>query len=65
MPAELREEYLADVGRSEFAAHRYDLFRHNCNTFSAAFAEFLTGNTIPARPSSWQCCYLGYAPQTC
>ncbi|KAK9826091.1 hypothetical protein WJX81_001518 [Elliptochloris bilobata] len=47
VPHELREEFLAGLSSSDFAAHTYDLFRHNCNTFSAAFAEFLTGNSIP------------------
>lgn len=47
MPRELREEYLAGLAGSDFAPHTYDLFRHNCNTFSATYSEFLTGNSIP------------------
>ena len=47
VPRELREEYLAGLAASDFAPHTYDLFRHNCNTFSATYSEFLTGNSIP------------------
>lgn len=52
VPPELREEYLAGLAGSDFAPHTYDLFRHNCNTFSATYSEFLTGNSIPVSSDS-------------
>jgi len=51
VPAELREEYLADMGRGPFAKNRYNLMHHNCNNFSQSYGgEFLTGSAIPVQP---------------
>ncbi|KJR89293.1 thioredoxin protein [Sporothrix schenckii 1099-18] len=37
-----------DTLRPRFTAAAYDLFRHNCNTFTDEFAHFLVGHGIPA-----------------
>ncbi|XP_071797684.1 uncharacterized protein [Asterias amurensis] len=41
-------EYLGGLGSDEFCGERYNLFEHNCNTFSNEVCQFLTGNSIPA-----------------
>lgn len=41
-------EYLAGLSREAFKAVKYDLFQHNCNTFSNEVAQFLTGKKIPS-----------------
>lgn len=37
-----------DTLRPRFTAAAYDLFRHNCNTFTDTFSHFLVGHGIPA-----------------
>lgn len=46
IPPEVFREFLEDM-RSAYTASSYDLFDHNCNHFSQALCEFLTGSTIP------------------
>ncbi|XP_078539327.1 desumoylating isopeptidase 1 [Lissotriton helveticus] len=41
-------EYLASLGESMFCGSSYNLFDHNCNTFSNEVAQFLTGKKIPS-----------------
>ncbi|XP_066914246.1 uncharacterized protein [Clytia hemisphaerica] len=41
-------EYLAGLSREAFRPERYDLFLHNCNTFSNEVSQFLTGKKIPS-----------------
>ncbi|XP_069508871.1 desumoylating isopeptidase 1 isoform X1 [Ambystoma mexicanum] len=41
-------EYLASLGDSMFCSSSYNLFDHNCNTFSNEVAQFLTGKKIPS-----------------
>uniref|UniRef100_G1NY09 Desumoylating isopeptidase 1 n=1 Tax=Myotis lucifugus TaxID=59463 RepID=G1NY09_MYOLU len=44
-------EYLSSLGESQFRMCRgeaYNLFEHNCNTFSNEVAQFLTGRKIPS-----------------
>lgn len=41
-------EYLSSLGESTYRAERYQLFEHNCNTFSNEVAQFLTGRKIPS-----------------
>ncbi|CAH3037251.1 unnamed protein product [Porites lobata] len=41
------EEFLNGIGQQDFRPEKYHLFEHNCNTFSAEVAMFLTGNKIP------------------
>ncbi|XP_020838391.1 desumoylating isopeptidase 1 isoform X1 [Phascolarctos cinereus] len=41
-------EYLASLGESLFRGEAYNLFEHNCNTFSNEVAQFLTGKKIPS-----------------
>uniref|UniRef100_A0A8D0CAJ4 palmitoyl-protein hydrolase n=1 Tax=Salvator merianae TaxID=96440 RepID=A0A8D0CAJ4_SALMN len=45
---ELFLEYLASLGESIFRGESYNLFDHNCNTFSNEVAQFLTGRKIPS-----------------
>ncbi|XP_038048270.1 uncharacterized protein LOC119722295 [Patiria miniata] len=40
-------EYMGGLGCDEFSGERYNLFEHNCNTFSNEACQFLTGNSIP------------------
>ncbi|XP_068107924.1 desumoylating isopeptidase 1 isoform X2 [Hyperolius riggenbachi] len=41
-------EYLSSLGESGFSGNSYNLFDHNCNTFSNEVAQFLTGRKIPS-----------------
>ncbi|KAM5148249.1 desumoylating isopeptidase 1 [Mantella aurantiaca] len=41
-------EYLSSLGESGFSGESYNLFDHNCNTFSNEVAQFLTGRKIPS-----------------
>uniref|UniRef100_A0A3B5KP02 palmitoyl-protein hydrolase n=1 Tax=Xiphophorus couchianus TaxID=32473 RepID=A0A3B5KP02_9TELE len=41
-------EYLDSLAESEYRGDKYNLFEHNCNTFSNDVAQFLTGKTIPS-----------------
>lgn len=40
-------DFLSAVGQEDFRGENYNLFEHNCNTFSSEVAMFLTGNKIP------------------
>ncbi|XP_030631197.1 desumoylating isopeptidase 1b [Chanos chanos] len=40
--------YLSSLGESTYRADSYNLFEHNCNTFSNELAQFLTGRKIPS-----------------
>ncbi|PFX23176.1 Desumoylating isopeptidase 1 [Stylophora pistillata] len=40
-------DFLSAVGQQDFRGENYNLFEHNCNTFSSEVATFLTGNKIP------------------
>ncbi|XP_018495230.1 uncharacterized protein LOC100899700 [Galendromus occidentalis] len=40
-------EYIMELGETTFHGLKYDLFKHNCNTFSHEVAQFLTGRGIP------------------
>ncbi|XP_029953594.1 desumoylating isopeptidase 1b [Salarias fasciatus] len=46
--AETFKEYLESLAETKYRGERYDLFEHNCNTFSNEVAQYLTGETIPA-----------------
>ncbi|XP_062859199.1 desumoylating isopeptidase 1b [Trichomycterus rosablanca] len=41
-------EYLSSLGESSYRPETYQLFEHNCNTFSNELAQFLTGRKIPS-----------------
>ncbi|XP_022647595.1 uncharacterized protein LOC111259977 isoform X2 [Varroa jacobsoni] len=47
IPYALFLEYIFELGESSFKESAYDLFRHNCNTFTQEVAQFLTGRSIP------------------
>ncbi|XP_032357535.1 desumoylating isopeptidase 1-like isoform X2 [Etheostoma spectabile] len=40
--------YLISLAESTYRSGTYNLFEHNCNTFSNEVAQFLTGNPIPS-----------------
>lgn len=46
--AELFMEYLNTLAESTFSRDNYNLFEHNCNSFSNEVAQFLTGRKIPS-----------------
>eukprot|EP00794_Sanderia_malayensis_P008944 gene8944-9898_t len=48
LPVEVFQEYLFEVGGDQFRPEKYDLFLHNCNTFSNEVSQFLTGKKIPS-----------------
>ncbi|XP_008436119.1 desumoylating isopeptidase 1-like isoform X1 [Poecilia reticulata] len=41
-------EYLDSLAESEYRCDRYNMFEHNCNTFSNDVVQFLTGKKIPS-----------------
>ncbi|NWU97986.1 DESI1 isopeptidase, partial [Upupa epops] len=41
-------EYLSSLGESMFRGESFNIFEHNCNTFSNEVAQFLTGKKIPS-----------------
>ncbi|CAJ1080651.1 desumoylating isopeptidase 1-like [Xyrichtys novacula] len=45
---ELFMEYLTALAESTYSGDKYNLFEHNCNTFSSEVALFLTGKKIPS-----------------
>lgn len=48
VPAEIFMEYLISLADSTYRPNTYNLFEHNCNTFSNEVAQFLTGRKIPS-----------------
>jgi len=40
-------DYVHALSTDQFAGHKYDLFKHNCNNFSNTVAKFLSGRQIP------------------
>lgn len=48
VPADLFMEYLLSLAESTYSGDKYNLFEHNCNTFSNEVAQFLTGKKIPS-----------------
>ncbi|XP_008304590.1 desumoylating isopeptidase 1-like [Stegastes partitus] len=48
VPAELFMEYLMSLAESTYSGDKYNLFEHNCNSFSNEVAQFLTGKKIPS-----------------
>ncbi|XP_046830885.1 uncharacterized protein LOC124429528 isoform X2 [Vespa crabro] len=47
LPYSVFLEYINGLGTSTFAPGTYNLFRHNCNTFTEEVSNFLAGNGIP------------------
>lgn len=47
IPKELFTEQLRTLEQHSFKGSLYDLFTHNCNTFSNEIAQFLVGANIP------------------
>ncbi|KAK9530695.1 hypothetical protein VZT92_012183 [Zoarces viviparus] len=48
VPADIFMEYLFSLAESSYSGDKYNLFEHNCNTFSNEVAQFLTGQKIPS-----------------
>ncbi|XP_056222273.1 desumoylating isopeptidase 1b [Seriola aureovittata] len=48
VPAEIFTEYLTSLAESTYRGDTYNLFEHNCNSFSNEVAQFLTGKKIPS-----------------
>ncbi|EDV27727.1 uncharacterized protein TRIADDRAFT_17307, partial [Trichoplax adhaerens] len=48
LDADIFMEYLTTIGNERFRLGTYDLFNHNCNTFTNEVGQFLTGNSIPS-----------------
>ncbi|XP_068161572.1 desumoylating isopeptidase 1b [Antennarius striatus] len=46
--SEIFLEYVVALGESTYRGDKYNLFEHNCNTFSNEVAQFLTGKKIPS-----------------
>ncbi|KAL3273692.1 hypothetical protein HHI36_015122 [Cryptolaemus montrouzieri] len=47
VPLSVFAEYISTLSESSYAGSTYDLFKHNCNTFSEEIAQFLVGKSIP------------------
>ncbi|XP_070523765.1 uncharacterized protein [Cardiocondyla obscurior] len=47
LPYSVFLEYINGLGTSTFAPGTYNLFRHNCNSFTEEVSNFLVGNGIP------------------
>lgn len=47
IPLSVFTDYVRGLGESTFRGSRYDLLRHNCNTFSEDLCQFLCGVGIP------------------
>uniref|UniRef100_A0A147A2T8 palmitoyl-protein hydrolase n=1 Tax=Fundulus heteroclitus TaxID=8078 RepID=A0A147A2T8_FUNHE len=45
---DLFKVYLDSLAESTYSGDRYNVFEHNCNTFSNDVAQFLTGRKIPS-----------------
>uniref|UniRef100_A0A914E4U1 PPPDE domain-containing protein n=1 Tax=Acrobeloides nanus TaxID=290746 RepID=A0A914E4U1_9BILA len=43
------QEHVNELVKTTFAGQKYQLLKHNCNTFSNEAAKFLTGNSIPEK----------------
>ncbi|XP_047465832.1 desumoylating isopeptidase 1b [Mugil cephalus] len=48
VPEEIFMEYLTSLASSTYRGDKYNLFEHNCNSFSNEVAQFLTGKKIPS-----------------
>ncbi|XP_028990881.1 desumoylating isopeptidase 1b [Betta splendens] len=48
VPTEIFMEHLTSLAESSYRKDTYNLFEHNCNTFSNEVAQFLTGRKIPS-----------------
>ncbi|XP_060884831.1 desumoylating isopeptidase 1b [Labrus mixtus] len=48
VPEEIFKHYLTSLAESTYRGDKYNLFEHNCNTFSSDVAQFLTGKKIPS-----------------
>ncbi|XP_028413135.1 uncharacterized protein LOC114535989 [Dendronephthya gigantea] len=47
IPEDIFQQYLIELSEKDFRPECYNLFEHNCNTFSNEATQFLTGRTIP------------------
>lgn len=47
IPYQVFRDYLRGLSEGEFRGSKYDLLRHNCNTFTEDLCQFLCGASIP------------------
>lgn len=47
LPYSVFFEYISGLGTSTFAPNTYNLFKHNCNSFTDEVSNFLAGKSIP------------------
>ena len=47
VPEDVFQHFLKGLSENKFKPDCYNLFEHNCNTFSNEVTQFLTGTTIP------------------
>jgi hypothetical protein len=47
IPYEMFHEWLREMATDRFHGSKYDLFQHNCNTFTNELSQFLTGRPTP------------------
>ena len=47
IPEDVFQDFLIGLSEKDFKPECYNLFEHNCNTFSNEAGQFLTGRTIP------------------
>ncbi|XP_013886840.1 desumoylating isopeptidase 1 [Austrofundulus limnaeus] len=48
VPEDIFTEYLTSLSESTYSGDKYNVFQHNCNSFSSDVAQFLTGRKIPS-----------------
>ncbi|KAM7371128.1 hypothetical protein PAMP_010620 [Pampus punctatissimus] len=48
VPADIFMDYLTSLAESTYRGDKYNLFEHNCNSFTNEVAQFLTGKKIPS-----------------
>ncbi|XP_050538166.1 uncharacterized protein LOC126903751 isoform X3 [Daktulosphaira vitifoliae] len=47
LPEDVFFEYLRELEQNQFAQHKYNLLKNNCNNFTNELSQFLCGTSIP------------------
>lgn len=65
LPADIIDDYIADLAGNVFTADRYHLLENNCNDFTNEVCQFLVGRGIPSHitglPDNFLRTYVYYA----